>query len=138
MRLLVNVGKPNAKGYCGVEIPVLRAVTQGRSLSNARVMAADWVRCMVDDGDYKIELGVENVSTYRFFLVCKDVEKLIPLILKRQRQAANLSIRDVVKWLNMTSPNAYARYESGSSLPGIEKLDELFRAFGVSGGVLLG
>jgi transcriptional regulator with XRE-family HTH domain len=57
---------------------------------------------------------------------------MIRLLLQRQRQISGLSLAVAAERLGAKSRNAYARYEQGSSVPTVEKLDKLLQA--VSGG----
>jgi transcriptional regulator with XRE-family HTH domain len=49
-------------------------------------------------------------------------------MLKRQREAHSLTLVEVARRLGRKSPNAYARYEQGKSLPTLEKLNKLIKA----------
>ena len=53
---------------------------------------------------------------------------MIALMLKRQREAHRLTLAEVARRLGQKSPNAYARYEQGKSLPTVEKLNKLMKA----------
>ena len=53
---------------------------------------------------------------------------MVRLLLRRQREKSGLSLADVANRLGAKSRNAYARYERGTSVPTIEKLDELLQA----------
>ncbi len=53
---------------------------------------------------------------------------MIALMLKRQREAHRLTLIEVAQRLGQKSPNAYARYEQGKSLPTVEKLNKLMKA----------
>jgi transcriptional regulator with XRE-family HTH domain len=55
---------------------------------------------------------------------------MVCLLLQRQRQINGLSL--AAARLGAKSRNAYTRYERGSSVPTVEKLDKLLQA--VSGG----
>lgn len=53
---------------------------------------------------------------------------MIGLLLKRKREISGLSLAQVAKRMGMSSRNAYARYEQGTAMPTIEKLNQLFYA----------
>jgi transcriptional regulator with XRE-family HTH domain len=53
---------------------------------------------------------------------------MISLLLRRQRQMSGLSLGDAAARLGVKSRNAYARYERGTSVPTVEKLEELLHA----------
>jgi transcriptional regulator with XRE-family HTH domain len=50
------------------------------------------------------------------------------LLLKRLRLKKGLSLLQVAEKLGIKSPNAYARYEQGVSVPTVEKLTQLLSA----------
>ena len=54
---------------------------------------------------------------------------LVSLLLRRQRERSGLSLADAAARLGARSRNAYARYERGTSLPTIEKLDALLMRY---------
>lgn len=53
---------------------------------------------------------------------------LISLLLRRQRQRSGLSLAEAAERLGAKSRNAYARYEQGTAVPTLEKLNELLQA----------
>ena len=55
-------------------------------------------------------------------------QPMIGLLLKRKREISGLSLAQVAKRMGMSSRNAYARYEHGTAMPTIEKLNQLFYA----------
>ena len=44
------------------------------------------------------------------------------------REARHLTLMEVARRLHSKSPNAYARYEQGKSVPTVEKLNQLLKA----------
>src|SRR5581483_4654276 len=67
-----------------------------------------------------------------FELSASDTKAIVGLLLQRQRQLHGLSLAAAAERLGAKSRNAYARYEQGSSMPTVDKLDKLLQA--VSGG----
>jgi len=63
-----------------------------------------------------------------FELGSDDNAAFYGLLLRRQRQALGLSLRDVAERMGMKSRNAYARYEQGRAVPTIQKFAELLKA----------
>jgi transcriptional regulator with XRE-family HTH domain len=53
---------------------------------------------------------------------------MISLLLRRQRQRSGLSLAEAAERLGARSRNAYARYESGASVPTIVKFEALLKA----------
>ena len=108
------------------EIPVLEAMTQGRSRKEALEMVSDMMESMINKKGFKVEvlLGAKN----EFEVGSKDIKPLIRLLLQRKRQTSGLSLSEAATRLGASSRNAYARYEQGRSVPTIEKLDELLHA----------
>jgi ribosome-binding protein aMBF1 (putative translation factor) len=110
-----------------VEIPILNALTQGHTRKEALSMAADWVRTMAGQDD--LEVAIHPARGNRFEIE-SDPAVLVALILRRRREASGLSLSDVSTRLGSRSRNAYARYERGSAVPTVAKLDELMQAVG--------
>ncbi len=115
--------------WYAVEAPALDLHTQGRTKTEALAMAAAWVRDVLDKQDLKVEAIPDRVGS-GFGLRCGDSAVLVGLVLHRRRTAAGLSLREVANRLGATSPNTYARYESGSSMPSVSMLDRLLHAVG--------
>ncbi|HKY64104.1 MAG TPA: helix-turn-helix transcriptional regulator, partial [bacterium] len=57
--------------------------------------------------------------------------------LKRQREAKNLSIREVAKAMHYAAHGAYAQYEAGRSMPGIEFIDRFVKTVNPESGLCL-
>ena len=53
---------------------------------------------------------------------------MISLLLRRQRERSGLSLVEAAARLGAKSRNAYARYERGTSVPTVEKVNELLHA----------
>ncbi|HEX8254434.1 MAG TPA: helix-turn-helix transcriptional regulator [Thermoanaerobaculia bacterium] len=108
------------------EIPLLQAVTQGRTRKEALEMVADWLETMANRPDFKAE--VHPRSTSEFEISGSDVAAMTALLLRRRRELSGASLRDVASRLGAASRNAYARYERGDAVPTIDKLDALLKA----------
>ncbi len=109
-----------------VEIPGLNLMTQGRSKSEAYKMA----RSVVIDASENRHLKLQLVKTRKdtFLLFSDDLDTLIPLLLKKQRQKANLTVAQAARRLGSDSPNAYGVYEYGRARPTLAKLEQLLCA----------
>lgn len=112
-----------------VEAPALDLHTQGRTRPEALRMAVAWVRDLLDKQDLAVE-AVPDASGPGFGLRCANAAVLVGLVLNRRRTAAGLTMREVAARLGSTSPNAYARYESGQAMPSVAQLDRLLAAVG--------
>jgi predicted RNase H-like HicB family nuclease len=108
------------------EIPLLEAMTQGRTRAEALVMIADWLETMVDRADFRAEVHHHGKS--EFEVSGNDIPAMTALLLRRRREASGASLRDVASRLGASSRNAYARYERGEVVPTVDKLDALLKA----------
>ena len=107
------------------EVPVLGAMTQGRTRADALAMIVDWFVTMVEGQRFAVEVVNVRASSFE---VAGDTRRMISLLLRRQRQQSGLSLSAVAERLGARSRNAYARYEQGLSVPTVEKLAELLTA----------
>ncbi len=112
--------------YWLVEIPVLNAMTQGRTKKEAFDMVADLVETLVDVKGFNVRMY--PLPRDRFELASNNPRLMLALMLKRQRQRHGLSLAQVARKLKASSRNSYARYEQGLSMPTVEKLAELLSA----------
>lgn len=108
------------------EIPLLDAMTQGRTRVEALNMVADWLETMVNRPGFRAE--VHPRGKYEFEVSGTDVGAMTALLLRRRREASGASLRDVASRLGASSRNAYARYERGDVVPTVDKLDALLKA----------
>jgi predicted RNase H-like HicB family nuclease len=108
------------------EIPLLDAMTQGRSRKEALAMIADWMETMVNREGFRAQAHPRGKN--EFELSGSDAAAMTALLLRRRRDANGASLRDVAMRLGASSRNAYARYERGEAVPTVEKLDELLKA----------
>ena len=108
------------------EIPLLDAMTQGHTRKEAFVMVKDMVESLVNRPHFSIT--VHQGKRGNFEISANDSRWLISLFLRRQRERSGLSLSEAAARLGAKSRNAYARYERGTSMPSLEKLNELYRA----------
>jgi helix-turn-helix protein len=108
------------------EIPLLDAMTQGKTRVEALAMIADWLETMVNRPGFSADVYPRGKS--EFEVSGNDVAALTALLLRRRREASGVSLREVADRLGATSRNAYARYERGEVVPTVEKLDALLKA----------
>ena len=116
-----------------VEVPILDAMTQGKSKKDALRMIEDAVTGLIEcyfENKAGKKLGVkaflreDNVIG----ITAKDTKVLLSLSLIKQREKSNSTVRDVSKRLGSKSPNAYAQYERGRLSVTLEKYEELLMA----------
>ncbi len=117
------------------EVPVLEAITQGRTRKEALEMIEDWFISMVNLPGFSVT--VDLTDKREFEVGSSDVRSMISLLLQRQRQKSGLSLAEAASKLGARSRNAYARYERGESVPTIEKLDQLLHAVSADRGLLV-
>jgi predicted transcriptional regulator len=106
-----------------VEVAMLDLMTQGRTRKEALAMAADAIESLVHRRGFHAK--IYRTEGERFEVGSADSASLTALVLRRQREAHGLSLAEVAKRLGQSSRNAYARYEQGTSMPTIDKLQEL-------------
>ena len=112
--------------WCLAEIPMLDALTQGRTRRKALEMVKDWLETAVNRGDF--HATVHEKGRAEFEVSGSDATSMVALLLRRRRAASGASLRDMASRLGATSQNAYARYERGEAAPTLEKLDALLKA----------
>lgn len=89
-------------------------------------MMADWFETMAGRDGFSVKIHL--VDREVFEVASDDTPTIIGLLLRRQRQKSDLSLAEVAQRLGAKSRNAYARYENGTSVPTVAKLDQLLRA----------
>jgi predicted RNase H-like HicB family nuclease len=108
------------------EIPLLEAMTQGRTRKEALLMIADWLETMIDRKGFQATVFPRGRN--EFEVAGTDAAAMTALLLRRRREASGRSLRDVAAQMGASSRNSYARYERGDAVPTIEKLDALLKA----------
>ncbi len=126
MKFEGRVWKDEGSRFWLVEVPLLEVMTQGTSKRNAYFMIADAVEALINQKGFKI--AVQPLGGEFLAIGANREGPLIALMLRRQREAHGLTLQEVARRLGQKSPNAYARYEQGKSVPTVEKLGELMRA----------
>jgi predicted RNase H-like HicB family nuclease len=126
MRFEGRVWKDRRSGYWLIEVPLLDIMTQATSKKSAYWMIADAIKVLIGRKDFKVDVRPSAGSS--FTIGANQEGTLFALMLKRQREAHNLTLLEMAHRLDSKSPNAYARYEQGRSIPTIEKLNQLMKA----------
>jgi len=124
MRLAGHIWKDGK--FWLAELPMLDAMTQGRSRPQAFRMMADLVETMADKKGFRVAIfpGTDGA----FEIGSDDAAALVAAMLRRQREKHGLSLSKVARRLGTRSKTAYARYEQGRSVPSVKKLFELLSA----------
>ena len=108
------------------EVPVLDAMTQGRTRKEALDMAGDLLESLANRPGFSVTVHPEHGD--EFEVSSQDTRGLVSLLLRRQRERSGLSLAETAERLGAKSRNAYARYERGTTAPTLDKLSELLRA----------
>jgi predicted RNase H-like HicB family nuclease len=108
------------------EIPLLEAMTQGRTRKEALEMIGDWLETMIDRPDFSA--SIHPRGNREFEVSGNDAAAMTALLLRRRREASGASLREIASRLGASSRNAYARYERGNAVPTLAKLDALLKA----------
>lgn len=120
-------GKVSRDGrFWHAEIPLLDAMTQGRTRTEALAMIGDWLETMVNRPEFRAQVHPRGKA--EFEVSGNDAAAMTALLLRRRREASGASLREVASRLGATSRNAYARYERGDAVPTVDKLDALLKA----------
>lgn len=117
------------------EVPLLDAMTQGRTRPEAFRMLADLVETMADKRGLRVH--VHPGPRGAFEIGSDDAAALVAVMLRRQREKHGLSLAGVARRLGARSKTAYARYEQGRSVPTVGKLFELLAAVAPSEDLVL-
>ena len=107
------------------EVPVLEAMTQGRTREEALEMAGNLLESLANRPGFSVR--VHRGEGGDFEVSSPDTRGLVSLLLRRQRERSGLSLAETAERLGAKSRNAYARYERGTSTPTLDKLSELLR-----------
>jgi phage terminase large subunit-like protein len=118
--------------WWAVEVPSVGLFTQGRSRKQAEAMTADALEALAGR-----PIGASARSEGdRIFVEAEDTAGLVALVLRSRRASSHLTLAEVARRIGVKSPNAYARYEQGRSVPTVSMLDKLLRAVDGRGLVL--
>ncbi len=120
-------GRMHKEGrYWAIEVPILGVVTQGRTRSDAYLMVADAIEALVSKNGFSAEV-FPGEDGY-FEVGSADFAPLTALMLKRQRILNGVTLAEAARRLGSSSPNTYARYEQGRTMPSVEQLGRLLAA----------
>ncbi len=114
-----------------ISVPSLEITTQGRSKGEALRMIRDAIEGHVDKKGFRVHVSAPlkmEGAVESFTVSAKTDSDLVALFLRRQRQLNDLTVREVAKRLGYASPSAYAQYETGRHVPGLDKISKFLRA----------
>ena len=125
MRFEVQAGKDGK--FWLIEVPALDVMTQGRTRKDACQMLSDAIELLIDRADFEVCIHVAKKGQ-QLSLSANDPDRLIALMLRRQREKYGLTLEQMAQRLDSISPNTFARYEQGKARPTLAKLLELMQA----------
>lgn len=126
MKVEGRVWKDKKSDYWIVEVPLLDVSTQGESKEDALMMVKDAIELEVNKLGFHVEIELSREGCFE--VSAEDSDALVAFMLKRQRQAHGLTLRDVAERMHVKSINAYAQYERGVRHPTISVLFNLLFA----------
>lgn len=115
--------KKKGEKYHSVEIPDLGIYTQGKDFNDSLEMAKDALESLLE-----IKIDVKTLGKTGFAVSSEDLKPLMGRFLETLRENAGLTIREVTDRLGKKSPNFYAQYEQGKSLPGMDLVSDFVKA----------
>lgn len=124
MRFLGKVYKDGK--FWLADVPILEAMTQGHTRKEAYSMVEDLLETLANRPGFSVKVHPGKHGAFE--VSSTDTRGMVSLLLRRQRERSGLSLADAAERLGSKSRNAYARYERGTSIPTVEKLDELLQA----------
>jgi predicted RNase H-like HicB family nuclease len=127
MKFEGQIWKDKKAKYWVVNVPLLDVTTQGTSQKNALEMVKDAIELEVDQAGFHVEVELTQDKDI-FNISANEPDTLIAFMLKRQRQAHGLTIREVATRMHSKSANAYAQYERGTRHPTVSVLLSLMQA----------
>lgn len=116
--------KKEGEKYHTVVIHELGIFTQGKDMKDCLRMAKDALESLLEITDVE----VKQFGKSSFTVSAADLKPLMGRFLETLRENAGLSIREVSARLGKSSPNFYAQYEQGKSLPSVEMLSSFVKA----------
>ena len=123
-----RVAKDKKSSLWVIEVKAFDLMTQGTSKEDAVLMLKDAVMELLkdtfsDESTKGLSLDVHFHNEKTFGLTANNSKLLIAFSLRRKREQAGISIREVTHRLKAKSPNAYAQYEQGKINISIDLFD---------------
>ncbi len=131
MELQGNIWKEGS--FWLVEVPALDLTTQGETKEEAYKMikeaSEELTRLYFKREDAEeFEITVISYGKDVFAITSNNVQLLMSLLLKRQREKSGTTIQTAAERLGSKSPNAYAQYEKGHTNVSVVKFEQLLDA----------
>ena len=116
-------------GLYAVALPLLGLWTQGADLEESFQMADDGLKMLYPDLSFDLhwtdkERGLFNVRS--------EDKKVIAIVLKEARLAAEMSLMEAAKQLGYKNQNSIYAYETGAREPSVSKFQKMLHVYGVS------
>lgn len=128
VKLEGKVWKSDKSKFWVAYIESLDMSTQGNSEKDAIAMIKDAIKSLINKKGFRIVINLGKNG--KFYICANDTKAWMGFILQRLRMKEGLTIEEVAGRMGSSSKNAYARYEQGKSLPGLEKLSQILGAIG--------
>ena len=128
IKLEGKVWKSNKSKFWITYVESLDISTQGNSEQNSIAMLKNAVKLLVNKKKFRIVVRPDKNGKFHIF--ASDTKTWLGFILQRLRMKEGLTIEEVADRMGSSSKTAYARYEQGKSLPGLEKLSQILKAIG--------
>lgn len=122
-----------SKKFWLIEVLSLDIMTQGKTMEEAMMMIEDVVyelaySYLPDITKKTFRVTVNDYSKGVIGVSVSDSKRLFSLVLKRQREKSQTTIREAASRLGSKSPNSYAQYESGKINISLDKFEDLLHA----------
>jgi predicted RNase H-like HicB family nuclease/DNA-binding XRE family transcriptional regulator len=114
--------------FWAASMPALEVYTQGRTKKEAYFMAKDALEGLAEVDGFDLDITVMPEGGELFRAGANDTKAFTAFVLRRWRQAHNLTLAEASERLGAVSKNAYARYEQGRSEPTISMMERLIHA----------
>ncbi len=128
MYLNARIEKDTDSNFWIAECPALCVMTQGESLDDAKDMLDDAVRSLIPDFEFSLEWG--NREKGELYLKPKDLSKTLALIISRNRNEDEISIRELADLIGSKNSNTVYAYESGTRDASFAMLEKFMSALG--------
>lgn len=109
-----------------IHCPALDGSTQGFSKKEALDMMVDWVRSMLSDQNYAVEIEARGKD--EFVMSFADPRPVLALMFAQLRASKGKTLQEVAAALGSKNHGSVRQYETGKHDPGISKLVALMSA----------
>ncbi|MBI3794591.1 MAG: helix-turn-helix transcriptional regulator [Nitrospinae bacterium] len=115
---------------CGLvaECEALAIITQGKDYNDAMAMLKDAVELMALHEKRVLFLEIRRGEGENVYIGSKDTKAFFGLLIRRQRQIAQVTIKQAAANMGSAFVNAYAAYEQGKREPTLHLVAQLLKA----------